>query len=99
MRMGLSQAALGQVISVTFQQIQKYGNGKNSVAARQLFCIGQTLRAKVSTLFEKPFRDRATAAASAKPFRSAQIGRLEPAGSPTGGYRDTAQCPADARAA
>lgn len=34
--MGMSQAALGKHMGVTFQQIQKYERGSNSVSARRL---------------------------------------------------------------
>lgn len=35
--MGLSQADLGKLVGLTFQQIQKYENGKNSISARRLY--------------------------------------------------------------
>jgi transcriptional regulator with XRE-family HTH domain len=34
---GLSQADLGKLVALTFQQIQKYENGKNSISARRLY--------------------------------------------------------------
>jgi transcriptional regulator with XRE-family HTH domain len=35
--LGISQAALGQELGVTFQQIQKYETGRNRVSATRLF--------------------------------------------------------------
>jgi hypothetical protein len=37
---------------------KKFENGKNSIAASQLFRIGQALRVKISTFFEKPAPNR-----------------------------------------
>lgn len=48
---GISQTALGEAIGVTFQQIQKYENGKNRVSASRLLLIAQTLNKRVSYFF------------------------------------------------
>ncbi len=45
--MGLSQAALGERLNITFQQIQKYEKGKNRVAASRLY--------EISRILEVPF--------------------------------------------
>jgi transcriptional regulator with XRE-family HTH domain len=42
--MGLSQGALGEVLGVAFQQVQKYENGKNRISASRLQHISQILR-------------------------------------------------------
>ena len=47
--MGISQVALGKEMRVSFQQIQKYENGKNSVSARRLYEFAKVL--KVSPLY------------------------------------------------
>jgi Predicted transcriptional regulators len=41
--LGLTQADLGKVIGVTFQQVQKYERGSNRMSASILFEIAQTL--------------------------------------------------------
>lgn len=40
---GLSQEQIAQNLGITFQQIQKYENGKNRVSASALILICQTL--------------------------------------------------------
>ncbi|WP_238296819.1 helix-turn-helix domain-containing protein [Methylobacterium soli] len=47
---GLSQAALGQAIGVSFQQVQKYERGLNRVGAARLQSIAGLLNVPVSTL-------------------------------------------------
>jgi transcriptional regulator with XRE-family HTH domain len=48
----LSQTELGHRTGVTFQQIQKYENGKNRVGASRLSQIADVLRVPLSTLFD-----------------------------------------------
>lgn len=48
---GLSQGELGDMIGVTFQQIQKYENGKNSVRARRLYPLAKALRCRPDDFF------------------------------------------------
>ena len=47
----MSQTALGQAIGVTFQQVQKYENGKNRLGASRLQEMAQALGVPVSALF------------------------------------------------
>ena len=49
---GLSQAALGSAVGVTFQQIQKYENGSNRVGASRLSEITSVLEVPVSSFFD-----------------------------------------------
>ncbi|ABS68836.1 transcriptional regulator, XRE family [Xanthobacter versatilis] len=49
LRSGVSQEALGEHLGITFQQIQKYENGKNRIACSTLVMIADFL--KVSALF------------------------------------------------
>ena len=49
---GWSQTALGGRIGVTFQQIQKYENGKNRVGSGRLFQIAALLDVPVTSFFE-----------------------------------------------
>ncbi len=48
----LSQTVLAGGIGVTFQQVQKYENGKNRVGAGRLTRIAQVLDVPVTTFFE-----------------------------------------------
>lgn len=41
---GLTQAAVGQAVGVTFQQVQKYERGENRVASSKLLLIAEVLR-------------------------------------------------------
>lgn len=42
--MGLSQSALAKRMGITFQQVQKYERGSNSMSARRLFEVAQLLQ-------------------------------------------------------
>jgi transcriptional regulator with XRE-family HTH domain len=48
-----SQAALGEAIGVTFQQIQKYERGDNRVAASRLYRISEVLNVGIAEMFEE----------------------------------------------
>jgi transcriptional regulator with XRE-family HTH domain len=41
--LGLSQAALGQALGLTFQQVQKYERGANRISTSKLYEIAQRL--------------------------------------------------------
>jgi transcriptional regulator with XRE-family HTH domain len=47
----MSQAQLGKKLGVTFQQVQKYENGKNRVGASRLQMISTALDVPVGQLF------------------------------------------------
>jgi transcriptional regulator with XRE-family HTH domain len=49
---GLSQRELGESLGVTFQQIQKYESGKNSVSASRIPDLCNALGVSVEQLFE-----------------------------------------------
>lgn len=49
---GLSQTELGNLINVTFQQVQKYEKGANRVGASRLTQIADTLGVPIPTLFD-----------------------------------------------
>ena len=53
-RMGLriSQAEIGKVLGVTFQQIQKYENGANRIGSSNLYKLSQALEVDVSFFFD-----------------------------------------------
>jgi transcriptional regulator with XRE-family HTH domain len=50
-RSKMSQAELGKALGVTFQQIQKYENGKNRVGAGRLHLVSTTLDVPISEFF------------------------------------------------
>ncbi len=49
---GMSQTELGKRVGVTFQQIQKYENGMNRIAASRLWQISLILGQPISWFFE-----------------------------------------------
>ena len=51
---GLSQSELGALISVTFQQVQKYEKGTNRISAGRLQRIAEVLSVPVSFFFDGP---------------------------------------------
>jgi transcriptional regulator with XRE-family HTH domain len=50
--LGMSQEKLGEALSLTFQQVQKYEKGTNRVGASRLQQISEILQVPVSFLFE-----------------------------------------------
>ena len=52
MLMSLSQEKLGERISLTFQQVQKYEKGVNRISASKLYEIASFLEVPVSYFFE-----------------------------------------------
>ncbi len=51
--MGLSQEKLGEAVSLTFQQIQKYERGANRIGASRLYQLSQVLDVSVGYFFEE----------------------------------------------
>src|SRR5271167_1046596 len=51
-RRKMSQAELGKAVGVTFQQIQKYENGKNRVGAGRLHLVATALNVPITELFD-----------------------------------------------
>jgi DNA-binding transcriptional regulator YiaG len=49
---GLSQEAVGRYLGVTFQQVQKYENGRNRVSAGKLMMIAELLGHDVQWFFD-----------------------------------------------
>jgi len=49
---GMSQEKLGNVLGVSFQQIQKYENGTNRVSASRLWDITEALEVDLAYFFE-----------------------------------------------
>lgn len=55
---GMSQEKLGEALSLTFQQIQKYEKGTNRIGASRLQQIAQVLGVPVTYLFEGAPQER-----------------------------------------
>ncbi|MBI2254735.1 MAG: helix-turn-helix domain-containing protein [Proteobacteria bacterium] len=51
--MGYSQSTLGDMIGLTFQQVQKYERGANRVSSSRLFDLARVLEVPVSWFFEE----------------------------------------------
>jgi len=51
---GLTQEMLGSALGLTFQQVQKYENGTNRIAAGRLHKIAEILGVPVAVLFGTP---------------------------------------------
>jgi transcriptional regulator with XRE-family HTH domain len=64
---GLSQTELGQLISVTFQQVQKYEKGANRISAGRLQRMAEVLDVPVAYFFAVP-ADTSDAAAEEAGF-------------------------------
>jgi transcriptional regulator with XRE-family HTH domain len=58
MMLQMSQTKLGDVIGVTFQQVQKYENGTNRIVASRLQRVADTLQVPVTFFFEGAPRTR-----------------------------------------
>jgi transcriptional regulator with XRE-family HTH domain len=55
--LGMSQEQLGEALSITFQQVQKYERGSNRISASRLWDIGQILEVPVSFFFDDMTND------------------------------------------
>jgi transcriptional regulator with XRE-family HTH domain len=51
-RRKMSQGELGTALGVTFQQVQKYENGKNRVGASRLHMVATALNVPITELFD-----------------------------------------------
>ncbi|MCK6418594.1 MAG: helix-turn-helix domain-containing protein [Alphaproteobacteria bacterium] len=49
---GLSQDALGKILGVSAQQIQKYENGINRISAETLFILRHVFNVKYESFFQ-----------------------------------------------
>ena len=50
--LGMSQERLGELLGLTFQQVQKYERGANRIGSSRLFQLGQILDVPVSFFFD-----------------------------------------------
>ncbi len=51
--LGMTQTSLGEAIDLTFQQMQKYENGKNRISSSRLFDLSRVLDVPVEYFFEE----------------------------------------------
>lgn len=49
---GMSQEKLGELLGITFQQVQKYEKGTNRISASRLYYAAKTLGVQVQFFFE-----------------------------------------------
>ena len=61
--LGMSQTTLGDVLGLSFQQVQKYENGTNRISASRLFNLSRVLDVPVEFFFD----DMPTAVAASSP--------------------------------
>jgi transcriptional regulator with XRE-family HTH domain len=59
--MGLSQEAIAKAVGITFQQVQKYEKGSNSMNANRLYEFAQFMHVPVACFFEELESPSATA--------------------------------------
>ena len=52
--MGFSQSALGKQLDITFQQVQKYESGYNTVSPARLIQLSQVFGCGIGELFHDP---------------------------------------------
>lgn len=50
--LGMSQERLGELLGLTFQQVQKYERGVNRIGSSRLYALGQILDVPVSFFFD-----------------------------------------------
>jgi transcriptional regulator with XRE-family HTH domain len=54
--LGITQERLGELLGVTFQQVQKYEAGRNRVSAARLFEICEALEVSLASMFERELK-------------------------------------------
>ena len=69
--LGMSQTDLAKAVGVTFQQVQKYEQGKNRVGGSRLDGIAKALQVPVSYFFEQTADDMEVAQGSLLDTRGA----------------------------
>ena len=51
--LGMNQTKLGDALGMSFQQVQKYENGKNRISASKLFKLSQVLEVSIEYFFDE----------------------------------------------
>jgi len=55
--LNMTQESLGNVLGITFQQVQKYEKGANRVSAARLFEVCEALDVSLASMFERRLKD------------------------------------------
>ncbi len=77
--LGMSQTTLGEAISVSFQQLQKYERGANRIGASRLFHLSQILDVSIEYFFgDMPAAVAASSPATEKRGRAKKPPSYEP---------------------
>lgn len=76
MTLNISQEQLGEALSLTFQQIQKYEKGQNRIGAGRLYKIAQILSVPVEFFYEGLPVAGSTDPSDSTAIRSAEIQRF-----------------------
>ncbi len=58
LKAGLSQVQVAKAMGISFQQVQKYENGKNRIAASRLGLLAEILQVEVSAFFVNSDRNQ-----------------------------------------
>ena len=64
--LGMTQGTLGDALGLTFQQVQKYENGKNRISASRLYDLSRVFDVPVEYFFEDMPADVAASSPAAK---------------------------------
>jgi transcriptional regulator with XRE-family HTH domain len=67
----LSQEALGEILDVSFQQIQKYEKGTNSITSHRVVALCKALGVTPDQLYNTPLESKALIGLSAYAIRTA----------------------------
>ncbi len=77
--LGMTQSDLGELLGLTFQQVQKYENGKNRVSASRLYDLSRVLDVSIEHFFEDmPPEVAARSPAAKKRGKAKKPPRYEP---------------------
>lgn len=77
----MSQSTLGQVVDVTFQQIQKYENGANRIGASNLYKFARAMDVEVSFFYEAMPDAAYRPKGKGRPGKAADMAERNPLGS------------------
>ncbi len=76
--LGMTQTSLGEAIGLTFQQVQKYENGKNRMGSSRLFDLCRVLDVPVEFFFEELPAEVATSSPAQRRGRAKAPPSYEP---------------------
>ena len=82
MVIGMSQERLGELLGVTFQQIQKYERGSNRIGSSRLYQLSRVLEVPVTFFFAEAPAAEARAGDAARPGLAESDAAFDRAGAP-----------------